>query len=130
MTPPDVPGAETAVWIIAAPVVTAVVSVLIPLLNGLLTKYTFKGKGLLTLLLTLVLAGVMNAVTVDGDAVFSVSTLTTWVYSATIAVLTYYQVYKPLNITSNLGGRLSPGSGIGPAASPPPDPGVGTPPSV
>lgn len=115
--PAPVPGADTAAFVISAPVVMFIVSALIPIINGLMTKYTLpsKVKAVITIVLNAVAAAVVTAVTVDGSAVFSNQTLLTFLYGTGISIFSYLGVYVPFNLTSSSpNGKLGPTTGIGP----------------
>lgn len=95
--------------------VTLFVSLFIPIVTGLLTKYSLSSgvKGLITLLLNAVSALIASATLADGTAVFSKSTFIAWVLALAISVATYAGVYKPLNITSSTpDGKLGPDTGV------------------
>ncbi len=102
--------------VIAAPALTIIVALLIPLINGILTKVTLPGavKGVITIVLNAVWAFIATATTAEGTAVFSRTTLYTAVVGTVISVVTYFNIYKPMNLTSSSSdGKLGPSSGIG-----------------
>jgi small basic protein len=113
------PGAEPAAYVIAAPVVMLVISLLIPIVNGLLTKYTLPSsvKAVITIVLNAVAALIVTATQADGTAVFSNTALMTFVFGTTISVMSYLGLYKPVGLTSSKSdGKLGPSTGIGPTA--------------
>lgn len=95
--------------VIAAPIVTLIVSLLIPLLNGLLTKASTPTsvKAIGTIVLNSLWALFANGVLADGSAAFSTATLSTAVLGSIISIAMYVGVYKPINVTSNVGGSLA-----------------------
>lgn len=103
----DVDAVSTVV--IAAPLVTLIVTMLIPLVNGLLTKASDSSavKNIGTVVLNAVYALIANGMLVDGSSAFSMQTLYTAILGVMISSLTYYRIYKPLNVTSNDGGKLA-----------------------
>lgn len=111
-----VDSADTTATIRLSPLtVTLVVSLVIPIVTGLLTKATLASfwKGLITLVLNLVNAAVVGAVVADGSAVWSEQTLITALLGMAISVATYAGIYKPAHLTSSDAGLLMPGRGIG-----------------
>ena len=116
----SVPGADPSAFVIAAPIVMTVISLIIPLVTGLLTKYTLPGwiKGIITIVLNAIAAAILTATQADGTAVFSNATLMTAIYGVIISVVTYLSVYKSAGLTSSSpDGALAPRAGIGPSAS-------------
>lgn len=102
---------------ISANYVTVLVSVVIPLIVGLMTKYTLPSgvKGLITLVLNAVNALVTSAVTMGSSMVISQATFNTWILGLVVSIGMYLGVYKNLGFTSSLvGGKLFPAKGIGP----------------
>lgn len=95
--------------VIAAPIVTVIVSLLIPLINGFLTKASTPTsvKAIGTIVLNAAWALIANGVLADGSSVFSTSTLYTAILGTIISITTYVGVYKPINVTSNAGGALA-----------------------
>lgn len=95
--------------VIAAPIVTIIVSLLIPLINGFLTKPSTPTavKAIGTIVLNAGWALIANGVLADGSSAFSTSTLYTAILGAIISITTYAGVYKPINVTSNAGGKLA-----------------------
>jgi hypothetical protein len=113
----SLPGADPAAFIIAAPVVLMVTGVVIPLVTGLLTKWTLPGwvKGVITIVLNAVAAAIVVATQADGTAVFSVETLFSFAWGLIFSLVAYAKVYKPAGLTSNTPvSKLAPSSGIGP----------------
>lgn len=95
--------------VIAAPIVTIIISLLIPLLNGFLTKASTPTavKAIGTIVLNAAWALIANGVVADGSSVFSTATLYTAILGSIISITTYAGVYKPINVTSNAGGSLA-----------------------
>jgi hypothetical protein len=114
----SIPGDAPAPYVIAAPVVMFVISLLIPIVNGLLTKYTFPSsvKAVITIVLNAVAALVVTATQADGTAVISNTALLTFIFGTTISVVSYLGLYKPTGLTSSTpDGKLAPNTGAGPA---------------
>jgi small basic protein len=114
----SVPGAEPSAYVIAAPVTMFVISLLIPILTGLLTKYTLPSsvKAIMTIVLNAAAALVLTAMQADGTAVISNAALLTFIYGTTISVVSYLGLYKPVGLTSSTpDGKLAPTVGVGPA---------------
>lgn len=107
----SVAGAEPGVFVIAAPVIMFVVSVLIPILNGLLTKYSTppQVKAVLTIVLNAVAAFVVTATQADGTAVFSNATLMTFIFGTVVSVTSYLGLWKPVGLTSSNDAQDQPG---------------------
>jgi len=83
--------------------VSLLISLIIPIVTGLVTKYSTSSglKGLITLVLNAVQALVVSATVGDGTAVISEETFVVFCVSLAISIATYAGVYKPLNITSS-----------------------------
>lgn len=112
----DLPGVDGAVFIINAPVVTFISALLIPLINGLLTKYTLSSnvKTFITIVLNAVVALFAANARDDGSALFTTSTIASFALATTISLLTYAKVYKPVGLTSSTpDGKLAPQFGLG-----------------
>lgn len=107
--PVEVDTTNTSTVAIAAPLVTVIVSLLIPLVNGFLTKPTTPSgvKAIGTIVLNAVWALFANGVLADGSALFSSATLYTALLGCVISIASYAGVYKPMNVTSNPGGSLA-----------------------
>lgn len=86
-------------------------AVLIPVVTGLVTKYTLPAfwKFFVTLVVSTVAAGVNEAVTADGTAVISKHTAVLALYTVAIATLSYLGIYKPVDANK----KLAPDKGIG-----------------
>lgn len=91
--------------------VTALVSLVIPVLTGLLTKVNAAPavKQVVTIVLAAVNTLVVNATVGDGGAVITKENFLLWAVSTAIAVTTYLGIYKPHDANA----KLSPNSGIG-----------------
>lgn len=101
--------------VISAPIVTIIMSLLIPLINGLLTKYTVSGavKGVITLLMNTVMAFITTNASDTGAALFSLQTLMTATLGFIVSVATYAGIYRPAKITSSTpDGKLGPTTGV------------------
>ena len=105
-TTPDMPtgGAGGTLFVISAPAVTLIAAIVIPLLNGVLTKATWSSwvKGLVTLILNGVVALFTTGRLADGTAVFGEQMLFTWFLGFATSMLTYLGVYRPARITSSV----------------------------
>jgi hypothetical protein len=91
--------------------VSLIIGVAIPLITGLVTKYTTSSgvKGLITLVLNAVQTLVVTATIADGTAIVSRETFIAFCLSLTISIATYAGVYAPLNLTSSAGENGRPG---------------------
>lgn len=91
--------------------VTALISLVIPVLTGLVTKVTAAPavKQVVTIVLAAVNTLVVNATLADGTAVISKETGLLWAVSTGIAITSYLGLYKPHDANT----KLSPQSGIG-----------------
>jgi hypothetical protein len=89
--------------------VRIIVSVVIPLLVGVLTKASWSGtvKGLLSLFLNFVSAGVIAATTENGNAVWSQATLREAVLGFAVSVAIFLGGWKQAGISSAPGGKLA-----------------------
>jgi len=95
---------------LSATMVTLLISLIIPVIVGLVTKADLPSqwKGLASLVLNLVSAGIVNATVSDGTAVWSTETLTVALIAAAISVTTYLGIYKPIDLNA----RLAPDKGL------------------
>lgn len=101
---------------LSSDIVTLVVTLLIPLVTGLLTKSTLSSaaKGLVLLVLNAVNAFVIENVVADtGWFVVDDASLKAFAISLAISVAAYAGVYKPLKLTSHEDGKLAPHKGLG-----------------
>lgn len=109
--PPPVHADTTDVStvVIAAPIATVIVSFVIPLINGLITTAGTPGwvKGVVTIILNAVWALFAAGTLADGSAAFSSTALFTAVLGVLISLASYAKVFKPMNATSNSGGKLA-----------------------
>jgi hypothetical protein len=94
--------------------VTALVSVIIPVLVGLLTKATAATwiQDVTNMVLTGIVALVATATQIDGVAVISWVTFREWVVALAISIAMYLKVWKPVDINQ----RTLPAIGLGAAA--------------
>ena len=90
--------------------VTLLISVFIPIVTSIVTKLDTSGqiKGLITLVLNLVNAAVVGAITADGSSVFSEETLIAALVGMAISVASYLGFYKPVDMNA----KLAPTKGI------------------
>lgn len=107
--PVDLDADAVSTVVIAAPIVTVIVSLLIPLINGFLTKPSTPTavKAIGTIVLNTAWALIANGALADGSSAFSTATLYTAILGVIISITTYVGVYKPINVTSNTGGKLA-----------------------
>jgi uncharacterized membrane protein YvlD (DUF360 family) len=93
---------DMSTFVIAAPIVTLVLSILIPLINGLITtnKTASWVKGAITIVLNAVAALFTNGLLADGSSAFSANTLYTAIAGALVSFFTYANIYRPLSLTS------------------------------
>lgn len=105
VAPPPVTldASDVSTVVLAAPIVSLIVSLVIPVLAGLVTKLTTSSgiKNLVMLGLSLLSAVVTNGILADGSAVFTTQTLYTALITWGIAALTYAKLYQPFGITSS-----------------------------
>lgn len=95
---------------LSALTVTAVVSLFIPIVVGLITKADLSAlwKGAINIVLSAVNAAIVTATVADGTAVFSKETLIAAFFGMVVSLATYLQIYKPLDTNS----KLAPTKGI------------------
>ena len=93
---------DTSTIAIAAPIVTLIVSLLIPVVNGYLTTAGTPSwvKGIGTIVLNAVSALIVGGLLADGTSAFSTETLYTTVLGCLVSFFMYANVYRPLNLTS------------------------------
>jgi len=91
-----------AVVSLNATIVTALVSLVIPVLVGLVTNSGTSStvKGALSLVLNAAAALIVTSTVADGTAVFSKETAFTWIVGTLTSLAMYLHVYKPAGITS------------------------------
>lgn len=109
LPPVNVDTTNVSTITIAAPIVTILVSLAIPLINGFLTTWRTRPgvKVVITIVLNAAWSLIANGIVADGSSTFSSGTLYTALIGTIISIASYAGVYKPLNITSNEGGSLS-----------------------
>lgn len=85
-----------------ATLVTALVSLIIPVLVGLITKAKTSStvKGALSLVLNAVNALIVTATVADGTAVLSKPAVLVWIVGTLTSLAAYLHIYKPAGITS------------------------------
>lgn len=91
--------------------VTALVSLVIPVLTGLLTKFNAPTalKQALTIFLAAVNTLIVDATVGDGGAIITKENGLLWAVSTAIAIFSYLGLYKPHDANA----KLSPDSGLG-----------------
>lgn len=106
--------------------VSTLISFIIPVLTGVLTKATLATawKGVITLVLNGVAAFVTSATLVDGTATITQQAIVQWALGMAISVAMYTGIYKKAGITSStytpsgtdvaVPGKLAPAVGLGP----------------
>ena len=107
--PVDVDTTNVSTVVVAAPIVTLIVSALIPLLVGLLTRATTAPwfKALMMIVLNAVSAFVTASMLSDGTAAFSAEAFWTWLVGVIVSAVSYVVAYKPNGVTSNQNGKLA-----------------------
>jgi hypothetical protein len=92
--------------------VSAILSLIIPVLTGLATKITAPPavKQILTIVLSGVAAVISQNVVGDGSSVITKEVGLLWAMNLAIAITSYLGIYKPNDLNSN----LAPNSGLGP----------------
>lgn len=95
--------------------VQVAVGMLIPIVVGLITKFSTSSgvKALAMLILNAVQTLIVTATMADGTAIISKQTFIAWALALVVSVASYAGVYKPLNVTSSTEtGKLKPGKGL------------------
>lgn len=113
-----VPGAEQSSFVINAVGVQLALGLVIPLINGLITKYTLGAawKFLITTVLNAATAMITAGIVVGGAAVISWSTVYSTIFGVVVSQLMYNGIYSKNGLTSSdPNGKLAPTTGIGPA---------------
>jgi hypothetical protein len=92
-------------------VVSALLSLIIPVVTGLLTKVTAAPavKQIITIVLAAVASLISTNTVQDGTAVISKETGLLWAMNTAIAITSYLGIYKPHDANA----KLSPESGLG-----------------
>lgn len=82
--------------------VTIIFGLLIPIVNGIVTKASTPSgvKAILTIILSAVAALINNAATEGGGAVISEQTLKSWGLQLIVSITMYAGLYKPLGVSS------------------------------
>lgn len=88
---------------LSALTVSLIIGLLIPIVTGLVTKYSTSSglKGLITLMLNAVQTLVVTATVADGTAIISRETFVNFCLALVISVASYAGVYRPLGVTSS-----------------------------
>lgn len=100
---------------ISALSVQIILGMLVPLVVGLLTKFTTSSgvKAVIMLILNAVQTLIVQATMADGTAIIDQSTFIAWALALVVSVATYFGVYKPLDLTSSTPeGKLAPKTGL------------------
>lgn len=107
--PVEMDTTDVATVVVAAPVVTLIVSAVIPLLVGLLSKATWSPvvKAVMMIVLNGISAFVTSSMLADGTAAFSDEMFWTWLVGVIVSAVAYVVGYKPNGVTSNTGGKLA-----------------------
>jgi hypothetical protein len=100
--------------VLAPPIVMVVISIIIPVVVGLISKASLPGavKAAILLALNALNALIVTAITIDGSAVLTKEAFINFVFGVVVSVASYFGVYRPARITSH--GVLGPTVGIGP----------------
>lgn len=101
----------TVILVLSSAAVTFVVGTLLPVVNGLATKYVAaNGVKIAVSMVTAAIAGIIVQATVsDGSAIFSTELVKRAVFVYAVQLLTYLGIYKPVGAH----GHLLPEKGIG-----------------
>lgn len=107
--PVNVDTTNVSTFVVAAPVMTLIVSFIIPVIVGYFSKATWPGqvKGILDIVLNAVWGLIAAGTLADGTGAFSSAAIYTAVLGCLISLAAYAKVYKPWNLTSNPGGKLA-----------------------
>ncbi len=114
------PGGDATPFILIAPTVMAVIGLIIPVINGALTKYTLPSgvKAIITIVLNAVASLILTSTQADGTALISNATFNTFLFGTLVSIGSYVGLYRPLNITSSTpNGKLGPDVGVGPVTN-------------
>lgn len=105
---PDAQSVDTALFNLSPFVVSFILGSLVPIVNGLLTKITTptKWKALITIALDAVVGLITVSLVDGGGAVFSQSAVVAAIMAFFASVASYYQVWRPLAITSSKVSRI------------------------
>lgn len=100
--------------VLAPPIVMVVISILIPLAVGLVSKASLASgvKAVLLLVFNALNAFIVTAIVADGSAYVTKQSFMNFVLGVVVSVATYFGVYKPVGLSSH--GALGPDVGIGP----------------
>lgn len=101
----EVAGETLSTVTIDAIVVTLLVSLVIPLLNGILTKANASAgvHQIVTLVLSAATGFLATATQADGTAVFSMHSLFLALLALVVSIASYLGIYKPHNANAKLG---------------------------
>lgn len=81
--------------------VILIAGTLIPIISGLVTKYSSKLTGPLDIILAAVAALLATNVAPGGAAVLSSATLYNFLFTLAASLAAYYKLWKPLGVTNN-----------------------------
>lgn len=98
-----------------AQTVGVLLSVVIPIVTGLLTRITTssKVKQVLTIVFNAVTAVITTGITTNGDVYLNQATLVNFVIGLVISLALYAGIYKPNGFTSSeADGKLAPNKGL------------------
>lgn len=101
-------------------VVTLVISLIVPIATGLVTKYTLPAaaKAVIMVVLDGAVALITQAVMLpDGTAVINTQALLAFILAVVVSVGTYLGVYVPVKLSNRPDGVLAPTLGVGPKPS-------------
>lgn len=100
---------------LSALTVQIIIATIIPLVVGLVTRYTTSSgfKALMMLVLNAVQTLIVQSTMADGQAIIDKSTFIQWVLTLLTSIGLYAGVYKPINLTSSSpDGALLPNKGL------------------
>ncbi len=97
--------------------VMILLSLAVPIVNGILLKYAVPTtiKVLVTVVLSAVQGLISGNMTDDGGSLVSKEVFVLWIVGLVISIATYLGVYSKVGITNRPGGALGANVGIGPA---------------
>lgn len=109
---------EPADVVLAPTFVTFLVSLLLPVVVALVTKWNASDRlrAVVLLVLTAVNTLIGEAIVDDGSAIFSKDTFLKWALQTAVAVVTYLGFWKPI---TNVNNNVAPNTGLTDARTPP-----------
>lgn len=87
---------------LSATLVNAVINGFIPIVTGLLSRSTWRLKGLITLALSTIASMVVTGTMADGTAIISQQAALNAVVGFLVAVASYVSIWRPARVTSSV----------------------------